>query len=68
MTTDNHEQPLRTCYRCGRTLPIEQFERYKTGTRRKVCNRCKYLYYTQPAHVRWVLKQVEQRRNHTGAA
>lgn len=34
------------CRKCGKLLPAEQFELYSSGTRRHVCNKCKYLHYT----------------------
>lgn len=37
-----------TCRNCGRTLPAAEFERYPTGTYRKVCRHCKYLLHTRP--------------------
>lgn len=40
------------CHGCGRELPAEAFEMMKTGTRRHVCNDCKYQLYTLPAYMR----------------
>ena len=51
---------LMTCTKCGRELPDEQFELYPTGTRRHVCNRCKYRCYTRPAYHRYILRQVDR--------
>ena len=44
------------CRKCGKLLPAEQFELYSSGTRRHVCNKCKYLHYTLPAHYRWCMR------------
>ena len=33
----------------------------KTGTRRRVCNHCKWLYYVKPARERAWLRELEQR-------
>jgi hypothetical protein len=41
-----------TCRNCGRLLPVSLFERYPTGTYRRVCNDCKYMNYTLPAKQR----------------
>jgi len=46
-----------TCEKCYRSLPQEQFELYPTGTRRHVCNHCKYLHYSLPAYWRRCLKK-----------
>lgn len=37
-----------TCKSCGRTLPTSEFERYPTGTYRKICRQCKYVRHTAP--------------------
>lgn len=50
------------CSRCGRDLPISHFERYPTGTYRRVCNQCKYEHYTRPAKLRYVLRHLEDDR------
>ena len=43
------------CRKCGKLLPAEDFELYPSGTRRHVCNKCKYLCYSLPAHYRWCM-------------
>ena len=55
------QEDTRVCRCCKRELPLTSFEKYKTGTRRHVCNRCKYLLYTVPAQRRYQLRQVEMR-------
>ncbi|MBR0048180.1 MAG: hypothetical protein IJP74_02515 [Prevotella sp.] len=47
-----------TCRECGRELPVEAFELYHTGTRRRVCRQCKYLLYGVEAKRRWKLRQL----------
>ena len=37
------------CTRCGQWLPRSKLERMKTGTYRRVCNHCKWLYYVKPS-------------------
>ena len=46
-----------TCNYCHEEKPETDFELMKTGTRRHVCNHCKYLYYTRPAYLRRVARQ-----------
>ena len=46
-----------TCKNCGQTLPQECFERYATGTRRRVCRHCHYLLHGQAARRRWILRE-----------
>lgn len=53
-----------TCTRCGQTLPRSKLERMKTGTYRRVCNHCKWLYYVKPARDRRILRELEARKNH----
>jgi len=48
-------QELLTCRRCGRSLPKESFELYRSGTRRKVCRQCKYQLYGIKAKRKWYL-------------
>ena len=50
------------CTRCGQALPRSKLELMKTGTRRRVCNHCKWLYYVKPARERAWLRELEQRR------
>ena len=40
---------LMQCTRCGQFLPRSKLERMKTGTYRRVCNHCKWLYYVKPS-------------------
>ena len=50
-----------TCTRCGQTLPRSKLERMKTGTYRRVCNHCKWLYYVKPSRDRRILRDLEAR-------
>ena len=50
------------CTRCGATLPLSKLERMKTGTYRRVCNHCKWLYYVKPSRERRILRDLEARR------
>lgn len=47
-----------TCRECGHDLPNEAFERYPTGTYRRVCRQCKYRLYGIRAKRRWRLRQL----------
>ena len=49
------------CMKCGRWLPQEKLERMKTGTRRRVCNHCKWLYYVKPSRERRILRELDAR-------
>ena len=53
-----------TCTRCGQTLPRSKLERMKTGTYRRVCNHCKWLYYVKPSRDRRILRELAARKNH----
>jgi len=46
------------CRICNRELPDEAFERYPTGTRRRMCRQCKYQLYGIPAKRKWRLRQL----------
>ncbi len=46
------------CRNCGRELPDESFELYATGTRRRVCRKCKYQLYDIKNYRKWRLKQL----------
>ena len=35
----------------------------KTGTRRRVCNHCMWLYYVKPSRERAILRYLEQRHS-----
>ena len=52
-----------TCTRCGQTLPRSKLERMKTGTYRRVCNHCKWLYYVKPSRDRRILRELEARHH-----
>ncbi|MBQ6681975.1 MAG: hypothetical protein IJM78_07065 [Prevotella sp.] len=41
-------EQTQVCRVCGRTLPLSKFERFRTGTYRKVCNQCKWVMYIKP--------------------
>ena len=56
----NNEETM-ICTRCGQALPRSKLELMKTGTRRRVCNHCKWLYYVKPARERAWLRELEQR-------
>lgn len=61
MTSCNQKirrQEMKTCTHCHRELPLEQFELYPTGTRRRVCRHCHYVLHTQAARRRWVMRQL----------
>ena len=49
------------CTRCGEWLPRSKLELMKTGTRRRVCNHCKWVYYVKPARERAILRELEQK-------
>ena len=49
------------CMKCGQWLPRSKLELMKTGTRRRVCNHCKWLYYVKPARERAILRELEQK-------
>ena len=51
-------QATMQCQTCGEELPIEAFEQYATGTRRRVCRRCKYWLYGIKAKRKWRLQQL----------
>lgn len=50
------------CMKCGEWLPRSKLELMKTGTRRRVCNHCKWLYYVKPSRERAILRELEERR------
>ena len=50
------------CTRCGEILPRSKLERMKTGTYRRVCNHCKWLYYVKHSRERRILRELEARR------
>ena len=56
---------LMQCTRCGQFLPRSKLERMKTGTYRRVCNHCKWLYYVKPSRDRRILRELEQRQKVT---
>ena len=53
------------CTRCGQWLPRSKLERMKTGTYRRVCNHCKWLYYVKPSRERRILRELEARHRQT---
>ena len=55
------EEELMKCERCGQTLPRSKLERMKTGTYRRVCNHCKWLYYVKPSRDRRILRELAER-------
>ena len=54
-------EELMQCMKCGAWLPRSKLELMKTGTRRRVCNHCKWLYYVKPARERRIIRESEQR-------
>ena len=54
-------EEMMQCTRCGQMLPRSKLERMKTGTYRRVCNHCKWLYYVKPSRDRRILRELEQR-------
>ena len=50
-----------TCTKCGARLPRSKLELMRTGTRRRVCNHCKWLCYVKPSRDRRILRELEQR-------
>jgi DNA-binding helix-hairpin-helix protein with protein kinase domain len=50
------------CMKCGEWLPRSKLELMKTGTRRRVCNHCKWLYYVKTSRERAWLRELEERR------
>ena len=46
------------CQNCKRELPVEQFELYPTGTRRRICRHCHYVLHTHEGRRKWVLRQL----------
>ena len=50
------------CMKCGEWLPRSKLELMKTGTRRRVCNHCKWLYYVKPSRERAWLRELDERR------
>ena len=59
-------EPMMTCTRCGEYLPRSKLERMRTGTYRRVCNHCKWLYYVKPARYRRILRELEEHRVRKG--
>ena len=55
--TEQLNTVFRECQKCQQTKPITEFERFPTGTHRHVCNKCKYIHYSLPAHWRWCMKK-----------
>ena len=56
----NNEETM-ICTRCGQELPRSKLELMKTGTSRRVCNHCKWLYYVKPARERAILRELALR-------
>lgn len=55
-------EELMQCMKCGQWLPRSKLELMKTGTRRRVCNHCKWLYYVKPSRDRRILRELAERR------
>ena len=56
-------EELMQCMKCGEWLPRSKLELMKTGTRRRVCNHCKWLYYVKPSRERAILRELEQKHS-----
>lgn len=56
-------EELMICTRCGQALPRSKLELMKTGTRRRVCNHCKWLYYVKPCRDRRILRELALRHS-----
>ena len=50
------------CRHCHQDLPESKFERYKTGTYRRVCHHCWWELYGRRLRQRYILRKVEQRQ------
>ena len=50
------------CRHCGQLLSVSHFERYKTGTYRRVCHHCWWELYGRRMRQQYILRQVEQRQ------
>lgn len=50
------------CMKCGQLLPLAKLERMKTGTYRRVCNHCKWIYYVRPSRYRRIIRELDTRR------
>ena len=48
---------MMVCKNCQRLLPEEQFERYPTGTRRRICRHCHYVLHQRASYRRWTMRQ-----------
>ena len=60
---------LMQCTKCGEWLPRSKLELMKTGTRRRVCNHCKWVYYVEPSRRRKIIRDENMRlSNHTTKA
>ncbi len=50
----------KTCTCCGADLPLDRFERYRSGSFRDICRHCHYLLHTRAATRRWRQRQREE--------
>ena len=53
---------LMQCMKCGEWLPRSKLELMKTGTRRRVCNHCKWIHYVEPSRRRKIERDTNERR------
>ena len=58
-------EEMMQCTRCGQWLPRSKLERMRTGTYRRVCNHCKWLYYVKPSRDRRILRELAARHRQT---
>ena len=56
-------EELMQCMKCGEWLPRSKLELMKTGTRRRVCNHCKWVYYVKPSRERAILRELDQKHS-----
>lgn len=60
--TEQRHATQRYCRWCEQWLPISHFERYKTGTYRRVCRKCQWELYGRPSALRKQLRELEEHR------
>ena len=59
-STRNRHMSVFNCH-CGQLLPVSRFERYRTGTYRRVCHHCWWELYGRRMRQQYILRQVENR-------
>jgi hypothetical protein len=48
---------MRTCRNCNQELPLKQFERFPTGTHRRICRHCHYVLHQRDSYRKWLLRE-----------